>query len=91
MQSYLIERNFGHVTAEQLQEGGAKSKTVAAESFANSINWVQSHATHTANGLVTYCLYEASNEEAIRSHAAAAGLPCDKISMIDVVGPADFG
>lgn len=91
MQSYLIERNFGHVTPEELQAGGTKSKAVAAESFADSINWVRSHATQTDDGLMTYCLYEATDEETIRSHAKAAGLPCDKISAIDVVGPADFG
>lgn len=91
MQSYLIERHFGHVTPEDLQIGGTKSKAVAAESFADSINWVQSHATQTDDGLVTYCLYEAADEQTIRSHAAAAGLPCNKVSEIDVVGPADFG
>lgn len=91
MQSYLIERNFGHVTPEQLQEGGTKSKAVAAESFANTINWVQSHASETPEGLMTYCLYEASDEATIRSHAEAAGLPCNKITAVDVVGPADFG
>ena len=90
MQSYLIERNFGHVTPEQLQEGGSRSKQTAAEHFANSIVWKQSHATETADGLVTYCLYEASGEDAIRAHAEAAGLPCDKISVVDVVGPDDF-
>ncbi len=90
MQSYLIERTFGHITPEQLQEGGSRSKRCATEQFADSIVWKQSHATETTDGLVTYCLYEASDEEAIRAHAAAAGLPCDKISAVEVVGPDDF-
>lgn len=90
MQAYLIERNFGHVTPEQLQEGGSRSKQCAAEQFPDSIVWKQSHATETADGLVTFCLYEAASEAAIRDHATASGLPCDKISAVDVVGPDDF-
>jgi hypothetical protein len=90
MQSYLIERNFGHVTPEQLAAGGSKSKQCAAEDFADTIVWKQSHALETTDGLVTYCLYEASGEDTIREHATAAGLPCDKISAVQVVGPDDF-
>lgn len=90
MQSYLIERNFGHVTPEQLAAGGSQSKRCAAESFADTIVWKQSHAVETADGLMTYCLYEAAGEDTIREHAAMAGLPCDKISAVQVVGPDDF-
>lgn len=90
MQSYLIERNFGPVTPEELAAGGSKSKQCAAESFADTIVWKQSHAVDTADGLVTYCLYEAASEETIRQHATASGLPCDKISEVQVVGPDDF-
>lgn len=90
MQSYLIERNFGHVTPEELAAGGSKSKQCAAEQFADTIVWKQSHAVETDDGLLTYCLYEATGEAAIREHAAAAGLPCDKISAVQVVGPDDF-
>lgn len=90
MQSYLIERNFGHVTPEQLAAGGSQSKRCAAEQFPDTIVWKQSHAVETADGLVTYCLYEAASEDTIREHATAAGLPCDKISAVQVVGPDDF-
>ena len=90
MQTYMIERNFGHVTPEQLQEGGSRSKACAAEQFPESIIWKQSHATETADGLKTYCVYEAADEATIRAHAEASGLPCDKISAVDVVGPDDF-
>ena len=90
MQSFLIERHFGHVTPEQLQAGGSTSKRCAAEQFPDSIVWVQTHATQTPDGLVTYCLYQAPDEATVRAHATAAGLPCDKVSAVDVVGPADF-
>lgn len=90
MQSFLIERNFGHITPEQLAAGGSKSKRCAADEFADTIVWKQSHAAETVDGLVTHCLYEAASEGAIREHAAAAGLPCDKITPVQVVGPDDF-
>jgi hypothetical protein len=90
MQSYLIERNFGHVTPEELAAGGSESKRVAAQRFPETIVWKQSHALDTPAGLVTYCLYEAASEETIREHAEASGLPCDKINAVQVVGPDDF-
>ncbi len=90
MQSYLIERHFGHVTPEQLAAGGSESKRVAAEQFADSIVWKQSHASESDAGLTTHCLYEASDEATIRAHAVAAGLPCDSITAVKVIGPDDF-
>jgi hypothetical protein len=90
MQNYLVERHFGHVTPEQLQVGGSTSKRVAAEEFAGSLSWCTSHATHADDGLVTYCHYQATDEATIREHAERAGLPCDKIMAIDLVGPDDF-
>jgi len=90
MQSYLIERNFGHVTPEQLAAGGSASKAIAAERYADTIIWRQSHASESSEGLKTHCLYEAADEATIRSHAEEAGLPCDKITPVNVVGPDDF-
>lgn len=90
MQSYLIERNFGQVTPEQLAAGGSESKRVAAEKFADTIVWKQSHAVESDAGLTTYCLYEAPDEATIRAHAEAAGLPCDKVMAVNVIGPDDF-
>lgn len=90
MQSYLIERNFGHVTPEQLAAGGSESKRVAAEQFTDSIVWTRSYASESETGLTTYCLYESTDEATIRAHATAAGLPCDKVTAVNVVGPNDF-
>jgi Protein of unknown function (DUF4242) len=90
MQTFLIERHFGHVTPEQLQAGGSTSKRVAAEQFADTIVWERTRALQTTDGLVTFCVYQAPDEETVRAHAAAAGLPCDNVSPINVVGPADF-
>jgi hypothetical protein len=90
MKNYLVERHFGHVTPEQLQVGGSTSKRVATEQFPDSLTWCTSHATQTDDGLVTYCHYQATDEATIRAHAEQAGLPCDKIMEVDLVGPGDF-
>ena len=90
MQSYLIERNFGHVTPDQVAQTGSTCKRVAAEQFPDSIVWKHSHATESGNGLTTHCLYEATDEATIRAHAKAAGIPCDSITPANVIGPDDF-
>jgi hypothetical protein len=90
MPQFLIERHFGKVTPEQLDEGGSTSKRVAAEQFPDIV-WEHSHAVEADDGLVTYCVYQAPNEQYVRDHAAAAGLPCDNIQVIaNTVGPDDF-
>ena len=90
MPRYLIERSSGHVTPEQLEEGGSTSKRVAAEQFPKIV-WERSDAINTADGLKTYCVYDAPDEQYIRDHASVAGLPCDQIQEIaDTVGPDNF-
>lgn len=90
MPRFLIERNFGHVTPEQLDEGGSTSKRVAAEKFPEIV-WEHSHAINTPEGLRTMCVYAAPDEQYVRDHAAAAGLPCDNVQVIaETVGPDNF-
>ena len=90
MPQFLIERHFGHVTPEQLEEGGSTSKRVAAEKFPEIV-WERSHAINAPDGLVTMCVYSAPSEQYVRDHAAAAGLPCDNVQEIaQTVGPGDF-
>lgn len=81
MPVFLIERNF----AEEL--------TVSAEDAANvkKINedagcqWLISFLS--ADKKKTYCLYEASNAEAIREAAEKAGLPADVIIEVGELTP----
>lgn len=88
MQTYQIERHYGHVTPEQVAAVGAASKRAALEQFSDSIVWRHSVAIESDEGLMTYCLYEATDEPAILAHAA--GLPCDNITAVKVIGPDDF-
>lgn len=90
MNTYLIERQLGQVTPEQVAAAGAMSKRVADEQFRDSIVWRHSYAAESESGLSTMCVYESPDEATIRAHAAAAGLPCDSVRQVNVIGPDDF-
>jgi hypothetical protein len=77
---YIIERDVGSLTPEQLDAGGRKSNEVLAEM--TDVVWVRSYVSE-AEGKI-YCEYDAPNPEAIREHAQRAGLPADKISEISL-------
>jgi hypothetical protein len=73
MPIFLIERNF----AEQLQvttERAAEMKLINDE---ESIRWLISFLS--VDKKKTFCLYEASNPEAIREAARRANIPADTI------------
>jgi hypothetical protein len=89
MKQFLIERHFGPVTDEQLQAGAVVAIRVASDQFPQ-LAWEHSHAAQGDDGVITYCVYTAPDEAIIRNHARAAGLPCNRISEIQTVSPADF-
>jgi len=73
MPVFLVERNF----AEQLQANEEVAATVNAINEDLGVQWLISFLS--ADKKKTYCLYEASDPEAIRAAAEAAGLPADVI------------
>jgi ketosteroid isomerase-like protein len=46
------------------------------------VRWIRSYALEDSAGLGTVCVYEAKSPEAIRDHAAAAGLPVTEIVRV---------
>lgn len=80
MPRYIIERDVGSLTQEQLDGAGRKSNEVLAEM--TSVVWIRSYVSE-AEGKI-YCEYDAPDPEAIREHARRAGLPADKISEISL-------
>ena len=81
MTVFLVERNF----AEKLQvtpEGAASINKVNTEI---GVQWLISFLS--ADKKKTYCLYEASNPEAIMEAAARLGIPADVIVAVDQIGP----
>jgi hypothetical protein len=88
MSRYIIQRNLGNVTMQDLEGAARKSKQVREASFPD-ITWEHSHVVRTASGLMTFCVYSAPSVERVKAHAAAAGLPADEVfDLITDVDPA---
>ena len=73
MPLYLIERNF----AEQLNVNSEAATAVKQVNADVGIQWLFSFLS--ADKKKAYCLYEASNPEAIREAARRLNLPADVI------------
>lgn len=87
MPHYIIERNVGTLTHEQLQAAGRKSNSVLAEM--SDVVWVRSYISD-AEGKI-YCEYIAPNSEAVLEHARRSGLPAHKISEVSLeISPSMF-
>ncbi|MET0921115.1 MAG: nickel-binding protein [Acidimicrobiia bacterium] len=73
MPRYLIRRNFGAVDDEAMTQVGINSNRVIAESTPDIV-WEVSHVVASPEGdILTYCVYQAPNEERVREHAELLG------------------
>jgi hypothetical protein len=87
MARFIIERNVGQLTDEELQAAGERSNKVLAEM--EGVVWIRSYVSH-AEGKI-YCEYEAPSAELVAEHARLAGLPADKISEVALeISPSMF-
>ncbi len=91
LKRFMIERdipNVGALTADQLSGAAAKSNEALCRIGAADIQWVQSYVA----GDKTFCVYLASDEEAIKKHAELSGFPATKITEIkEIIDPATAG
>jgi hypothetical protein len=78
MPRFLIERDVGELTPEQLEASGRKSNEVLAEM--PEVTWVRSYVSD-ADGKI-FCEYEAPSAEHVREHARRTGVPADVIREI---------
>lgn len=82
METYAILRRNGWRTAGGLEEAAARS-TAEGERMPGDIAWIRSYVlAETAGDVGTVCIYQASSEEAIRTHAERADLPVDEIIKV---------
>jgi hypothetical protein len=77
---YIIERDVGALSLEDLQAAGRKSNQVLDEM--EGVIWIRSYVSD-AEGKI-YCEYEAPSPEAVMEHAQRAGLPANRISEISM-------
>ncbi len=82
MNLYAILRRDGFADGPTLEEAAARS-TKVGDGMPDDIRWIRSYVLGEEGGaLGTVCIYQASSEEAIRNHAAAADLPVSEIIPI---------
>ena len=89
MPQYVIERDVpdaGELTESELQDLSVRSLDVVEE-LGSEIQWLHSYVTDNR----VYCVYIAPDEEMIRRHADAVGIPADRISRVrSLLDPADY-
>lgn len=87
MNTYVILRRKGWESSQKLGEAAERSTKVGDEQMADQVKWIRSYVLDEGEGAVgTVCIYQAVNEEALRTHAKNAVLPCDEvIPVADVV------
>ena len=89
MPQYLIERHIPGVESmspDELRSVARKSNNVLAD-LGDDIQWVQSYVV---DGM-TYCVYNAPDEDLIREHARMTGFPCNRIIRVRKVINPDTG
>lgn len=87
MPRYIIEREVGKLTRDELRAASLRSNAVIAGM--SGVVWIKSYVSD-AEGKI-YCEYEAPDAEAVLEHARRAGLPADRISEVTLeISPAMF-
>lgn len=73
MPRYLVERNFGAISDDDMLAASIRSDQIANERFPEIV-WEHSHVIATDDGEIrTYCVYGSPTEEMIHEHAEAFG------------------
>jgi hypothetical protein len=80
MPRFLIERTVGQLSRAELEAAGRRSNEVLSEM--PGVVWIRSYVSD-AEGKI-YCEYDAPDPAMIREHARRAGIPIDRITMIDL-------
>jgi hypothetical protein len=87
MPRFIIERDVGTLTREQLDAAGRKSVEVLTGM--PGVVWIRSYISDTDGKI--YCEYDAPDADAIREHARRAGLPANRIVEVALeISPAMF-
>ena len=86
MNLYAIFRRDGFADGPTLGEAAERS-TAVGNDMPDDVSWIRTYVLDEENGSVgTVCIYQASSEDAIRAHAAAADLPISEIiPIVDTV------
>jgi len=80
MNTYAIRRKHAWRSPEEVEAVAERSKKVADSEFPEEIRWIRSYVIAEEDGsLGSICIYQASDDDAIRKHAQRVGMPADEI------------
>lgn len=83
MNTYMIRRREAWRTPAELESAATRSTAVAEDEFPDRIRWIRSYVVEETDGnLGTICIYEASDPDAVRDHAAKVGMPVDEVLAV---------
>lgn len=86
MPRYLVERTSSERLALPGPDRGVQERRVFSENNARvGVAWLRSYVA--PDGKRSFCLYEAPEPGAIRRAAQRNGLPIDRITEVDLLGP----
>lgn len=73
MPRYVIERDFGKVSEDEMQQAAARSKLTGIDHFPD-ITWEHSHVCAGDEGVIkSFCVYEAPTADRLHEHADKVG------------------
>jgi sporulation protein YlmC with PRC-barrel domain len=83
MNTFVIRRRNAWQNAKELEATAGISLRIGNDEMSDRIRWLRSYVVQETDGtLGTVCIYEASDEHAIREHARRVGMPADEITQI---------
>jgi hypothetical protein len=82
---YVIERDFGLVGEDEMQEVAARSRATGIEEFPD-IGWEHSHVCSDDQGAIkSFCVYSAPSVDRLRQHADRVGRHV-VVNVYEIVG-----
>src|SRR5690606_8942319 len=83
MQTFFIRRRSNWKDANELSVTAGVSARVGNEEMPDRVRWIRSYVVREDDGrLGTVCIYQGTDEAAIREHAHRAGMSADEIVPI---------
>jgi hypothetical protein len=87
MPRYIIERDVGRLTPDEIRTAGLRSNRALASM--SGVIWIKSYVSD-AEGKI-YCEYEAPDADTVLEHARRSGLPANRISEVSLeISPSMF-
>lgn len=80
MNTYIILRRAAWSSTRELEKAAGLSNRVGLGDLPGRVRWIRSYVVRELNGrLGLVCVFQGTDEETLREHAARAGLPADEI------------